>query len=95
MNKQTQYEEVALLRCEDTGDSEIVTVNELVPGVLIRLDLMPGTKNYRRFTLQWSDVSKDYRAEVYGRTFVSRGPKVRDGRPRPQVRRGVDRKSRV
>ena len=88
-----QYEDVALLRCTDTGESEIVGVGELVPGVLVRLDLMPGTKNYRRFTLQWSDVHKDYRAEVYGRTFTSRGPKIRDGRPAKS--HTVDKKSRV
>lgn len=78
-----KYEDSALLRCVDTGDSEIVSVHELVPRVQLTLNLWPGTKNYKRLTLQWVSEDVGYSAEIWGRQFTSRGPKVhkeRNGR---------------
>ena len=73
----TRYEDVALLKCATTGDSEIVGVHEFTPRVSLVLDVFPGTKNYRRMTLGYDERSETYSAEIYGRLFTSRGPKMR------------------
>lgn len=70
-----RYEDIALLRCEQ--ESEIVNVFEFVPEVSLTIDLFPGTRNYRRLTLQWVSSEEGYKAEIYGRKFSSRGPKIR------------------
>lgn len=81
MAGQQKYEDSALLRCVSTGESEIVNVCEFTPRVQLVLDLYPGTKNYRRMTLQYVSESEGYSAEIYGRKFSSRGPKIKNDRP--------------
>jgi len=73
----TRYEDAVLLKCVDTGESEIVQLFEVTPRVQLVVDLWPATKNYRRMTLQYDAKTEDYRAEIYGRTFTSSGPKVK------------------
>lgn len=73
-----QWEDSALLRCG--GESEIVGVHEFTPRVGLVVDLFPGTKNYRRMTLQWVNDDVGYSAEIYGRTFTSKGPRQRGRR---------------
>lgn len=70
-----EFEDRALLRCG--SDSEVVGVHEFTPRVSLIVDLFPGTRNYRRMTLQWVNDDVGYSTEVYGRTFVSRGPRLR------------------
>jgi len=72
-----RYEDCALLRCVSTGESDIVQVHDFTPRVQLVLDLFPGTRNYRRLILPWLSDDVGYGAEIYGRQFVSRGPKMR------------------
>lgn len=71
------YENSAMLRCIDTGDFDIVTVFEFTPRVTLGVEILPGTPYNKKLTLQYVQGSDDYRAEAFGRMFISRGPRVR------------------
>lgn len=71
------FEHNLMLKCIDTGENEIVNLVEFTPRVALTIDFMPGTKFYRRITLQYTSNTDDYRTEVYGRTLMSRGPRTK------------------
>ena len=87
----TKFENIAVLRCVDTGESEIVNVHDFTPRVQLSVDLFVGTKNYRRMILKY-DNKEFYHAEVYGRNFTSRGPKIISERAPTKPRSKFDNK---
>ena len=79
------YEDRVLVRCPQTGDSEIVNVVDYTPKVSLTVDLFIGTPHNRRITLKWNTRESDYRAELWGRWIISRGPKQKSDRQKPVV----------
>jgi hypothetical protein len=75
------YENVTLLRCIDpdprSSDLGIVNVWEFTPRVSLGIEIFPGTKYCKKIILQYVTSSDDYRTEVFNRTFISRGPKLK------------------
>jgi hypothetical protein len=73
--RQSNITPTVMMKLVETNELEIVNLVEFNPRVNMIVDFMPGTKNYRRITLQYNTPTNDYRTEVYGRTLVSNGPK--------------------
>ncbi len=75
-----QYDTKCVVRCPETGDSEILEYVAFHPEVSLSVDLFSGTPHQLRVTLKWNTRERDYRGEIRGKTLVSRGPKVLSGR---------------
>lgn len=71
------YEDKALVRCPETSESTIVNIVEFTPQASLTVDIFVGTPHSRRLTLKWNTKERDYRADIWGRELISRGPKVK------------------
>lgn len=80
------YENSAMLRCLETGDFDIVTVFDFTPRVTLGVEILAGTPYTKKLTLQYVQGSDDYRAEAFGRMFISRGPRVRKREEEQRIR---------
>jgi len=66
-----RYDETAQVKCVDNGQTVTADVLEFKPQVLLSISLNKSIK----VVLKYSTNSDEYQGELYGRTFVSKGPK--------------------
>ena len=66
-----RYDETAHVRCVDNGQTVTADVLEFKPQVLLSISLNKSIK----VILKYSTNSDEYQGDLYGRTFVSKGPK--------------------
>lgn len=66
-----RYDETAQVRCVDNGQTVTADVLEFKPQVLLSISLNKSIK----VILKYSTNSDEYQGDLYGRTFVSKGPK--------------------
>ena len=66
-----RYDETAQVRCVDNGQTVTADVLEFKPQVLLSIRLNKSIK----VILKYSTNSDEYQGDLYGRTFVSKGPK--------------------
>ena len=66
-----RYDETAQVKCVDNGQTVTADVLEFKPQVLLSISLNKSIK----VILKYSTNSDEYQGDLYGRTFVSKGPK--------------------
>ena len=66
-----RYDETAQVKCVDNGQTVTADVLEFKPQVLLSVSLNKSIK----VVLKYSINSDEYQGDLYGRTFVSKGPK--------------------
>jgi len=66
-----RYEDTAKVTCVDNGETVMAEILEFKPEVLLSISLERKIK----LVLKYNSKSDEYQAELYGRTFVSKGPK--------------------
>lgn len=66
-----RYDETAQVKCVDNGQTVTADVLEFKPQVLLSISLNKSIK----VILKYSSNSDEYQGDLYGRTFVSKGPK--------------------
>jgi len=66
-----RYDETAQVKCVDNGQTVTADVLEFKPQVLLSISLNKSIK----VVLKYSINSDEYQGDLYGRTFVSKGPK--------------------
>ena len=66
-----RYEDTAHITCVDNGEVVNAEILEFKPEVILSVSLERKIK----LTLKYNVKSDEYQADLYGRTFVSKGPK--------------------
>jgi len=66
-----KYDDTAMVTCVDNGQTVKADILEFKPQVLMSISLEKSIK----LVLKYAIKSDEYQAELYGRTFVSKGPK--------------------
>jgi hypothetical protein len=66
-----RYDETADVKCVDNGQTVKADVLEFKPQSLLSISLNKSIK----LVLKYSSQSDEYQGELYGRTFISKGPK--------------------
>jgi hypothetical protein len=66
-----RYDETAQVKCVDNGQTVTAEVLEFKPQVLLSISLNKSIK----VVLKYAAKSDEYQGDLYGRTFVSKGPK--------------------
>lgn len=66
-----RYEDTAKVTCVDNGETVIAEILEFRPEFSMSVSLERKIK----LTLKFDARSSEYQADLYGRTFVSKGPK--------------------
>jgi hypothetical protein len=66
-----KYDDTAMVTCVDNGQTVKAEILEFKPQVLLSISLEKSIK----LVLKYVTKSDEYQAELYGRTFVSKGPK--------------------
>ena len=66
-----KYDDTAMITCVDNGQTVKAEILEFKPQVLLSISLEKSIK----LVLKYAIKSDEYQAELYGRTFVSKGPK--------------------
>jgi len=66
-----RYDETAQVKCVDNGQTVTADVLEFKPQVMLSISLNKSIK----VVLKYSINSDEYQGDLYGRTFVSKGPK--------------------
>jgi hypothetical protein len=66
-----RYEDTAKVTCVDNGETVMAEILEFKPEVLLSISLERKIK----LVLKYNVKSDEYQAELYGRTFISKGPK--------------------
>ena len=66
-----RYDDTAMVTCVDNGQTVKAEILEFKPQVLLSISLEKSIK----LVLKYVTKSDEYQAELYGRTFVSKGPK--------------------
>ena len=66
-----KYDDTAMVTCVDNGQTVKAEILEFNPQVLLSISLEKSIK----LVLKYVTKSDEYQAELYGRTFVSKGPK--------------------
>ena len=68
-----RYEETCQVKCVDNGEVVTADILEFKPQVLLSISLNKAIK----MILKYVAKSDEYQGDMYGRTFVSKGPKGR------------------
>jgi hypothetical protein len=68
-----KYDETALVKCVDNNQTVIADVLDFKPHVLLSISLDKSIK----MILKYAEKVDEYQGELYGRTFISSGPKSR------------------
>lgn len=68
-----KYEETANVTCVDNGQVVTADILDFKPQVLLSISLEKKIK----LVLKYAAKSNEYQGELYGRTFISKGPKER------------------
>jgi hypothetical protein len=66
-----QYSDTVTVKCVDNNMSVTAEVLDFKPNVLLSLSLDRSIK----LTLRYNQTSDEYQGELYGRTFITKGPK--------------------
>ena len=66
-----RYEDTAKITCVDNGETVTAEILEFKPEVLMSVSLERKIK----LTLKYNVKNLEYQADLYGRTFTSKGPK--------------------
>ena len=66
-----RYEETCQVKCVDNGQTVVADVLDFKPGVLLSVSLNKSIKLILKYALK----SDEYQGDLYGRTFISNGPK--------------------
>ena len=66
-----RYDDTAQVKCVDNGQTVTADVLEFKPQVMLSISLNKSIK----LVLKYSISSDEYQGDLYGRTFVSKGPK--------------------
>lgn len=66
-----RYDDTAQVKCVDNGQTVTADVLEFKPQVMLSISLNKSIK----LVLKYSINSDEYQGDLYGRTFVSKGPK--------------------
>lgn len=67
-----KYDDTAMVTCVDNGQTVKAEILEFKPQVLLSISLEKSIKLVLKYVIK----SDEYQAELYGRTFVSKGPKA-------------------
>lgn len=67
-----KYDDVAMVTCVDNGQTVKAEILEFKPQVMLSISLEKSIK----LVLKYAIKSDEYQAELYGRTFISKGPKA-------------------
>lgn len=67
-----RYDDTAQVTCVDNGQTVKADILDFKPQVLMSIALEKSIK----VVLKYVPKSDEYQAELYGRTFVSKGPKA-------------------
>ena len=67
-----RYDETAQVKCVDNGEVVTADVLDFKPQVLLSVSLNKSLK----LVLKYATKSDEYQGDLYGRTFVSKGPKA-------------------
>jgi hypothetical protein len=67
-----RYDETAQVKCVDNGQTITADVLEFKPQVMLSISLNKSIKLVLKYSIQ----SDEYQGDLYGRTFVSKGPKA-------------------
>jgi len=68
-----KYEETCQVKCVDNGEVVTADILEFKPQMLLSISLNKAIK----MVLKYVAKSDEYQGDMYGRTFVSKGPKGR------------------
>ncbi len=68
-----RYEEICQVKCVDNGEVVTADILEFKPQVLLSISLNKAIKMVFKYVAK----SDEYQGDMYGRTFVSKGPKGR------------------
>lgn len=74
-----KYEETCQVKCVDNGQVVDADILDFKPDVLLSISLNKSIK----LVLKYVQKNDEYQGDMYGRTFISKGPKgtyVRSGR---------------
>ena len=66
-----RYEETAIVTCVDNGKVVTAEVLNFIPQKTLSVSLDRSIK----LVLKYSEKNNEYQGDLYGRTFVSTGPK--------------------
>lgn len=66
-----RYEDTAKVTCVDNGETVVAEILEFRP----ELSLSVSLERKIKLTLKFDARSGEYQADLYGRTFISKGPK--------------------
>jgi len=66
-----RYDDTTKVTCVDNGQAVDAEVLEFKPQVLLSVSLNKSIK----MILKYSAKSDEYQGDLYGRTFISKGPK--------------------
>ena len=67
-----RYDETAQVKCVDNGQTVTADVLEFKPQVMLSISLNKSIKLVLKYSIQ----SDEYQGDLYGRTFVLKGPKA-------------------
>jgi hypothetical protein len=66
-----RYDEIAQVTCVDNNQTVTADVLDFKPSVLLSISLDKSIK----LILKYNTKSDEYQGDLYGRTFISKGPK--------------------
>lgn len=66
-----RYEDTCQVKCIDNNQTVTAEILEFKPQVLLSISLQKSIK----LVLKYNTKFDEYQGELYGRTFVSKGPK--------------------
>ena len=66
-----RYDETAKVTCVDNGQTVVADVLDFKPQAMLSISLERKLK----MVLKYVAKSDEYQGELYGRTFISKGPK--------------------
>jgi hypothetical protein len=66
-----RYENTALITCVDNNETVTAEVLDFKPQKILSISLQRSIK----LILKYSPTSDEYQGEMYGRTFITKGPK--------------------
>ena len=66
-----RYEDTAVITCVDNNETVVAEILEFKPNAILSVSLDRKIK----LILRYNANSNEYQADLYGRTFISKGPK--------------------
>ena len=66
-----RFEETCIVKCVDNGETVTAEILDHKPQLLLSVSLNKSIK----MMLKYAPKSDEYQGDLYGRTFISKGPK--------------------